>query len=765
MASVLDIDTDVSSTVRPALIRYIKETYGERAVCSIATANTYSAKSAVQMAGRDRASQLYEHITQKKVKDEKQRSYLHQKTYPVSDLIPEGVNVTLDSCEAEVLPQIQDDSEKLLIWKRAKLIEGCLSGTGVHAGGVIISDNDNVNDYIPLAYNTDKNVWVAQCDMVRAEEKGLLKMDLLGLNTLDIITDCLNLIKKNRDEVVDIGNLKFEPEIFEKIYATGNTNSVFQFESPGMKNMLKKFRPSRFDDIVLLNAAFRPGPKQYLDGIIEVKNTGKLKESCLTKIPELKEILAPTYMSIIYQEQVMKIFQKLAGYSLGGADLVRRFMSKKKTEKLKKERKAFLYGDAERNIKGCVANGIDEKLADELFDQMMEFAKYAFNKSHAVAYSYNSYITAYLKYHYPLEFLCAMFNNKNSDKYDPIIEDCQRYDIKILPPRLNASFYDFTTENGAIRFGFRGVVGMGGESAGAIKRIVDERRKNGPFTDVREFLLRCAKDEPVKDGKMKLSTFSKSEIELFAGCGAMDDFIMDRSAVIDAFPKALSVTYNDESDRNEAEMKLKDKISRAVIEERSPDEAYNIRNDFKYTGMILSCSPLDGYEDLQMPEDLNDGDYVSVLGLLLKCEMKKTSKGTDMAVMNLMTKTNVMTVRGFDRFIAEYLPADRYICMPVVISGRWKNDSLTASSIRFAERPEEFMCIIRDEETFARVGAVMRNASKGSKKVTFSSSFTRKNGAIVKCSASITKPYSISAEDLKKLQEVVHLIRFSTKSI
>lgn len=385
------------------------------------------------------------------------------------------------------------------------------------------------------------------------------------------------------------------------------------------------------------------------------------------------------------------------------------------------------------------------------------------NKSHAVAYSYNSYITAWLKYHYTLEFLCAMFNNKKSDEYDPIIEDCRYYGIEILPPRLNSSSYDFTTENGAIRFGFRGVAGMGDESSGMIKSIIEERRKNGPFTSVSEFLLRCAKSESAKDGKMKLSTFSKSEIELFAGCGAMDDFIIDRRAVIEAFPKALSVTYD--GDRKSAEAKLKEKIDRAVIEERAADETYNIKADFKYTGMILSCSPLDGYEDLQMPEDLNDGDYVSVLGLLLKCEMKKTSKGTDMAVMNLMTKTNVMTVRGFDRFIAEYLPADRYICMPVVISGRWKNDSLTASSIRFAERPEEFMCIIRDEETFARVGAVMRNASKGSKKVTFSSSFTRKNGAIVKCSASITKPYSISAEDLKRLQEVVHLIRFSTKSI
>lgn len=255
--SMPDIDTDVSSTVRPILIRYIKETYGERAVCSIATVTTYSAKSAVQMAGRDRASQLYPGKEGK----EKRKKYLHQKTYPLSDLIPEGPKVTLDGCESDVLPQIQNDSEEYLIWKRAKLIEGCLSGTGVHAGGVIISDNDNVNDYIPLAYNKDKGVWVAQCDMVRAEEKGLLKMDLLGLNTLDIITDCLNLIKRNRGKSLDISALKFEPEIFRDIYAAGDTNSVFQFESPGMKSMLKKFKPECFDDIVLLNAAFRPEHK------------------------------------------------------------------------------------------------------------------------------------------------------------------------------------------------------------------------------------------------------------------------------------------------------------------------------------------------------------------------------------------------------------------------------------------------------------------------------------------------------------------------
>ena len=758
--SMPDIDTDVSSTVRPILIRYIKETYGERAVCSIATVTTYSAKSAVQMAGRDRAAQLY---PGDEGKDER-RKYLHQHTYPLSDLIPEGPKITLSGCEPAVMQQIQGDAEKMLIWKRAKLIEGCLSGTGVHAGGVIISDNDNVNDYIPLAYNRENSVWVAQCDMVRAEEKGLLKMDLLGLNTLDIITDCLNLIKRDRGESLDISALRFEPEIFRDIYATGNTNSVFQFESPGMKSTLKKFRPERFDDIILLNAAFRPGPMQYLDGIIEVKNTGKIKKSCLTEIPELKEILAPTYMSIIYQEQVMKIFQKLAGYSLGGADLVRRFMSKKKTEKLKKERKAFIYGDAERHIKGCVANGISEKLADELFDQMMEFAKYAFNKSHACAYSYNSYITAYLKYHYPVEFLCAMFNNKESKNYGPIIEDCQRYGIKILPPSLNASSYDFTTENGAIRFGFRGIAGMGGESAGYIDRIVSERRSGGPFTSVGDFLFRCAKKVPAKDGSVKLTTPSKSEIATFAESGSMDSFIRNRSAISSAFPKAISVAYDpeDEDAEEKARKSLRTKIEKTVIDGSPADESENIKLDFKYTGMILSCDPLEGYEEPANPEGK---DSASVLGILLSVETAKTSKGNDMAVLNIMTRNGFITARGFEKFIAEYLPADRYICAPVVVSGSWYRDGVTARSIRFAEKPEEYLCIISTCDAFERVGAVVKSARKGNKKVTFVSPYTRKDGQIIKRSTSVSRPYSISTSDIERLSEITEVKKFSPSSL
>lgn len=699
--SMPDIDTDVSSTVRPILIRYIKETYGERAVCSIATVTTYSAKSAVQMAGRDRAAQLYPGDKGK----EKRRKYLHQNTYPLSDLIPEGPKVTLAGCEDDVMRQIQRDEEKMLIWKRAKLIEGCLSGTGVHAGGVIISDNDNVNDYIPLAYNSEQNVWVAQCDMVRAEEKGLLKMDLLGLNTLDIITDCLNLIKKNRGESLDISALKFEPEIFRDIYATGNTNNVFQFESPGMKSTLKKFRPERFDDIILLNAAFRPGPMQYLDGIIEVKNTGKIKKSCLTEIPELKEILAPTYMSIIYQEQVMKIFQKLAGYSLGGADLVRRFMSKKKTEKLKEERKAFIYGDAERNIKGCVANGISEKLADELFDQMMEFAKYAFNKSHACAYSYNSYITAYLKYHYPVEFLCATFNNKESKDYGPIIEDCRRYGIRVLPPDANRSFYDFVTEGtNAIRFGLRGIKGIGEANRSYIESFCRERSLHGGYVSVQDFLKRNFIIAPAKTG-YKAGTPGKSFMQTVISCGFFDRYCQNRKYLASLFPKAIVGIGQTEEAAKEKLYALLDGLH--IVHDRR-DMAYNIRSEMETAGMILTDNPLQKYMSDSSMIDLDDVQdthgNVSVLAIITAAEEGRSSNGNDMLSLSIISKRTSGVIRGFGRFAEKYSQIPEWMLYrPVKIEGSFRNGYFRPEKILRIEPPKQFSAEITSRIQFERL--------------------------------------------------------------
>lgn len=388
------------------------------------------------------------------------------------------------------------------------------------------------------------------------------------------------------------------------------------------------------------------------------------------------------------------------------------------------------------------------------------------NKSHACAYSYNSYITAWLKYHYPVEFLCAMFNNKEAKDYGPMIEDCRKRGIKILPPSLNASAYDFTTENGAIRFGFRGIAGMGGESASYIKSIVEERRKNGSFTSAEDFLFRCAKKVPTKDG-MKLTTPSKTEIAVFAESGAMDDFIKSRSAVSAAFPKALSVVYNPEEDGAEesARKNLRSKIEKTVIDDSPADESENIRLDFKYTGMILSCDPLEGYEEPMSLENIQDRDSVSVVGILLSAEMSKTSKGKDMAVLNIMTKHGFIKTRGFENFIAKYFPVDRFICAPVVINGSWYHDSITVRDIRFAEKPEEFLCIINDQKTFENVGSIIKSSRKGNKKVTFVSSYTRKNGLVAECPPAVTKPYAISAKDIDRLCEVAEVKRFSTSCI
>lgn len=370
--SMPDIDTDIKTSLRPYIIRYCKQKYGENAVSSIATTSTYAAKAAIQMAGRDRADELYGQLPTAE-QDEKRKQYLTF-TRKISDLIPEGSGEKLSGWEEEFQRQFGKKEEAVIIWNHAKLIEGHVNGTGVHAGGIVISDNDNINEYVPLMWKDDMKVWATQCDMIRVEEKGMLKMDVLGLLTLDVISDCVNLIKKNTGISIDLDHLPFEEDVFRNIYATGKTNSVFQVESKGMKDMLKQFGPTCFEDIILLLAMYRPGPMQFIPNVIAVKHGQK---ELTYKTPLLEPILKDTYGAVAYQEQVMLLFQVLAGYSLGQADMVRRAMSKKKEEKLKIERKAFIYGDEERHIKGCLKNGILEEVANEIFDEVLDFAKYA----------------------------------------------------------------------------------------------------------------------------------------------------------------------------------------------------------------------------------------------------------------------------------------------------------------------------------------------------------------------------------------------------
>lgn len=679
--SMPDIDTDIASGIRPILIAYLRWYYGENAVCSIGTVTTYGAKAAIQLAGRDRADQLYG-----KDKEGKRR-YLHEVTYRVSDLIPDAPGTTMESCEQDVIKQIKSNDEMMVIWNRAKLIENCVSGTGIHAGGIIISDNDNVNDYVPLAWNEEKRVWVAQCDMIKAEEKGLLKMDLLGLNNLDIENQCLNLIKQYQGVGDDLDTIPFEAEIFAEIYGKGNTNNVFQVESDGMKRMLREFQPTCFEDIVLLVAAYRPGPMQYLDDVIAVKN-GKKKVSY--RHPLLEPILSKTYGAVIYQEQVMQIFQKLAGYSLGAADLVRRAMSKKKLEKLEKERQAFIYGDVDRKIEGCMNRGVEVEVAEKIFDEMMEFAKYAFNKSHAAAYSLVSYQTAWLKYHYPKEYLCALFNCKNQDKYESVFQDCELYQIKLLPPDINSSYYDFVLEGDAIRYGIRGVKGIGEADRENVDRICNER-KNGPFTSFSDFLLRVF---PFDDqGHIHLP---KEFLETIIKVGAFDVFIPDREFLLDILSETIKIGA---STLDEYRSQLQDFESNGIAKNRT----YNFHQEVQLLGAVVSEHPLEEYREDNVYgctpiSSLTDGK-ISVFGFVVEGDILRTKKGANMIRLTVQGKTGICHVLFLGQTYAKYETEWGYYLNRVVkVRGSCKDGTIFGRSIRELKPGADRYCL--DLETY-----------------------------------------------------------------
>ncbi|MCC2254586.1 DNA polymerase III subunit alpha [Ruminococcus sp. CLA-AA-H200] len=587
--SMPDIDTDVKRSLRPYIIKYLKWKYGEKAVTSICTKTSYAGRSAVRMAGRDRASEL------------------NVETYPhaeeVASLIPIGS--TVSECDALFYQMYGDDEEKTLLWEKAKLIEGKLSAVGVHAGGVVISDNGDVSDYVPVTWRGEKQVWAVQCDMNQIEQKGLLKMDLLGLNTQDCISDTLQLVERYRGEIIDIEKIEFEQEVFREIFSEGNTNSVFQFESDGMKELLKSFKPDTIEDLIILVAMYRPGPMQYIEDVISVKH-GKRKPEYL--VPELKPILSVTYGAIVYQEQVMQIFRQLAGYSLGQADLVRRAMSKKKEEKLKVEKHAFIYGDPKRGITGCIHNGIAEDAAQKLFEQLTEFAKYAFNKSHAAAYAIVSYQTAWLKYHFPTEFLCAMYNNDEIEKYPGILEDCRRLGISVLGPDINHSFFDFVIEDNAIRYGFCGIKGIASRSD--IEQITCLRSRaytEAPFLSVADFTSRT---KEIKPGKRILSALICA--------GAFDSYTRDREKLFLALDDhTLGSACSETTDCGD--------------KDNNYNESWICEHEIQALGFLLTADPMASYG----PEEgygctpfkqLKNG-HCKVMGILSEIEQKHKKNG------------------------------------------------------------------------------------------------------------------------------------------
>lgn len=483
--SMPDIDSDFHTEIRVKVIDYVRSKYGERAVCNIITKGTMAGKSAIRSVGRvtDTPDSIVDMVAR---------------------MIPSTPNAKIDDApDLEAVCKTNAVANRLV--NDARLVEGTVVNYGMHAAGVIISDNGNVGKYVPLMYNSAKEQWVAQCDMGQCEnDAGLLKMDFLGLRNLDIITDTLQRIYKNYGRVIDMESVPLEPEVFSEIFSRGKTSSVFQFESAGMRNMLKRFRPSSMEDIILLVAAYRPGPMKYIPDITAVKNGSKTP----TYIADgLEDILKVTYGYTIYQEQVMQIFNKVAGFSLGEADIIRRAMGKKKLAILT-DPKTDYHG---KFIKGLMARGASEQDAEGFWNELLDFASYAFNKSHAAAYAHIAYYTAYLKYHYPAEYMCSVMTRTAFEKLPSLINECRQMGLTVAPPDINRSSDDFINVGETILFGFGNIKGVG--SSG--EDIVAER-KQSPFVSFKDFIYRTT--------AAGSSSITKAVVTKLIEAGAFDAF-------------------------------------------------------------------------------------------------------------------------------------------------------------------------------------------------------------------------------------------------
>jgi len=564
-----DIDTDLSSAddpygARDIVIAYLTSKYGSRGICGIATPSTLAPKGALRAIARIEGSR--QTLEGKGKTDAKYiASTFLRIGNTLADMVPKGQNVsfTMDvggmTLKDSILNQIRELVQKgsvtpedglhmQNILSMAVRAEGLNIHYGRHACGMIISDNGDIAAYAPQMMDIQTGTLKIQMDAESAEAKGFLKMDLLALQQLNKITSCMRMVYKNHGIYLDEKHFPQESEVYSKIFAGARTNEVFQFESQGMKQMLRDFHPDCFSDIALLVACYRPGPLQYLPGIIARKQGKAAAETAVTKIasyfPKFAEIVRPTYYSLVYQEQIMQTFQVLAGYSMGGADNVRRAMGHKKMDVLTAEKKAFVYGDPDRKIKGAIATGIAEKDALSLFDEMTEFAKYSFNKSHAVAYAYVAYISAWLKYHYPAEFYASVMSITKKEKYPDLIAEARRMGIDVKGPDINLSEYGFMGNGKTIRFGFSGIKNLGN----AAQPILAMRAAGEPpFTCFADYVERSQ------------MSFSTTRYLVEAGC--FDSFGVQRAAILDSmaeFYKHMKVIKDKTKEKSRVAGMLKD---------------------------------------------------------------------------------------------------------------------------------------------------------------------------------------------------------------
>ena len=621
---------------------YLKKKYGERAIAQILTKSYLQGKSAIDKVvmilgdrdtqERERRFKNGETMRPGEIEYKNGKPVVIPADYRyIADRLKKKTGVDFNKSMEEnrdaLMAGATSKIEKEIV-ETAILMDGNLDHTGLHAAGVIISDNDDLSEYIPVAWDTGFETWKTQCDMVQCEGKhGLLKMDILLLKTLDIVTYALRLIKNNHPGVeIDIENLPFEEKVFKRIYATGDTKGVFQFESGGMIKFLRQLQPTCIEDIIAANAMYRPGPMDSIPDYVEAKHSGNIVYDC----PELEPILKDTYGIIIYQEQVMRIFRDLAGYSMGRSDLVRRAMAKKHMDELVAERKNFIYGNEKEKIHGCVPIGISEEAANKIFEKMLSFAAYAFNKSHAAVYSVTSYMTAWIKYHYPTEFYCAVLNYVGAQKEIPsIIADAKRHNILVLKPDINKSDAPFVTENGHVRFGMKFLSGANNRATAVVNA------RGSGYKSFKEFVQ---------------SKPGKTMAEACIWSGACDAYIGNNPDK----RNSLLLAYNELSDLYDTIITAEARVNNATKDDvrAKAENAYNDLiekwNDYKCpnepqmpmmerlskeretTSVYFSGDPLDSFEiDHNAYKDignLEDGDVVWIAAAMSDSKILKTKK-------------------------------------------------------------------------------------------------------------------------------------------
>jgi DNA polymerase-3 subunit alpha len=587
-----DIDIDFCYERRSEVIDYVIRKYGEDRVAQIITFGTMAARAVIRDVGR--ALDIpYAEVDQ------------------IAKMIPFQIGMNINKAlelNPELKVRYEEDETTAELINTAKLLEGMPRHASTHAAGVVIS-KDPITEYVPLQKNDD--IITTQFPMGQLEELGLLKMDFLGLRTLTVVRDAVDLIYKNHEARVDIDNLEInDPNVF-RLISEGRTSGIFQLESAGMTQFMKELQPSSLEDIIAGISLYRPGPMDSIPKYIRNKNN---PDQVTYEHPLLEKILDVTYGCIVYQEQVMQIVRELAGYSYGRSDLVRRAMSKKKHDIMQKERENFIYGitDDKGNVvvKGAVRNGVDEKTAARIFDQMMDFASYAFNKSHAAAYAVVAYQTAWLKYYYPVEFMAATLNSfvGNSDKISYYVQECKQEGIEVLPPDVNESDVRFTVVNGKIRFGMAAVKNVG-ESA--VRELIDERNERGLFKGFYDFCERIGERD-----------FNKRCVESLIKCGAFDSFGVYRSRMMAVYEKLLDSAQQNKRSRVEGQLSLFEmpgQLEAAKAEETYPELKEFSRKmllsmEKEMLGLYISGHPLDEYKDELMEQITVDSTYINSAG-------------------------------------------------------------------------------------------------------------------------------------------------------